>query len=212
MCFWRPALTPSPLPEGEGAEPAPRALGAAALGDFGLAMALDRSRLAQAGMMVGTVSYMPPEQALGVGVTPKSDLYALGAMLYELVTGRPPFLGDESVAIITQHVNTPPVAPTWHRPDCPPGLEALILRLLEKDPAKRPASAAEVREALASVGPSPQPSPAGGGGIVASLAAAGDGAPSNPVYRGTFVGREAELSQLQAAFDGALSGQGALAA
>src|SRR5436309_9834328 len=99
-------------------------------------------------MMVGTVSYMPPEQAMGGEVTPRSDLYSLGAMLYELVTGRPPFVGDESVAIITQHLNTPPVAPSWHIRDVPPGLEALILRLLEKDPAKRPASAAEVREAL----------------------------------------------------------------
>src|SRR5437868_3441296 len=102
-------------------------------------------------MMVGTVSYMPPEQAMGGEVTPRSDLYALGAMLYEMVCGRPPFVGDESVAIISQHLNTPPVAPSWHRPDCPPGLEALILRLLEKDPSKRPASAAQVREALATV-------------------------------------------------------------
>ena len=114
--------------------------GRAKLGDFGLAVAVDRSRLTQAGMMVGTVNYMPPEQAMGGEVTPQSDLYSLGYMLYEMVTGRPPFVGDESVAIIGQHLNTPPVAPTWHRPDCPTGLEALILRLLEKDASKRPAS------------------------------------------------------------------------
>ena len=64
--------------------------------------------------MVGTVSYMTPEQAMGGEVTPRADLYSLGAMLYEMVTGRPPFLGDDSVAIIGQHINTPPVAPTWH--------------------------------------------------------------------------------------------------
>ena len=125
--------------------------GVAKLGDFGLAVALDRSRLTQAGMMVGTVSYMPPEQATGGEVGPRSDLYSLGAMLYEMVTGRPPFVGDESVAIIGQHLNTSPVAPTWHRPDCPPALETLILRLLEKDASKRPATAAEVREALAAI-------------------------------------------------------------
>ena len=93
--------------------------GIAKIGDFGLAVALDRSRLTTEGMMVGTVSYMPPEQAMGGEVTPQSDLYSLGAMLYEMVTGRPPFLGDDSVAIIGQHINTPPVAPTWHNGQCP---------------------------------------------------------------------------------------------
>src|SRR5438876_12072040 len=106
-------------------------------------------------MMVGTARYMPPEQAMGGEVTPRSDLYSLGAMLYELVTGRPPFVGDESVAIITQHLNTPPVAPSWHVPDLPPGLETLILRLLEKDPSRRLSSAGEVRTALAGVARSP---------------------------------------------------------
>ena len=69
--------------------------------------------------MVGTVSYMPPEQAMGGEVTAKADLYSLGAMLYEMVTGRPPFTGDDTVAIIGQHINTPPVSLTWHRPDLP---------------------------------------------------------------------------------------------
>ncbi|MFQ6026849.1 MAG: serine/threonine-protein kinase, partial [Dehalococcoidia bacterium] len=101
--------------------------GIAKIGDFGLAVAIDRSRLTSEGMMVGTVSYMPPEQAMGGEVTPRADLYSLGAMLYEMVTGRPPFLGDDSVAIIGQHINTPPVAPTWHCPECPRPLEALIL-------------------------------------------------------------------------------------
>ena len=122
--------------------------GTAKIGDFGLAVATDRSRLTQEGMMVGTVSYMPPEQAMGGDVTPRSDLYSLGAMLYEMVTGRPPFVGDDSVAIIGQHINTPPVAPTWHNQSCPRPLEALILRLLAKDPSERPESAADVLTAL----------------------------------------------------------------
>lgn len=82
--------------------------GVAKIGDFGLAVVQDRSCLTEEGMMVGTVSHMPLPQAMGGAVTSQSDLYSLGAMLYELVTGRPPFLGDESVAIIGQHINTPP--------------------------------------------------------------------------------------------------------
>ncbi len=82
--------------------------GTAKIGDFGLAVALDRSRLTTEGMMVGTVSYMPPEQAMGGEVSPKMDLYSLGAVLYEMVTGRPPFLGDDSVAIIGQHIRFNP--------------------------------------------------------------------------------------------------------
>jgi serine/threonine protein kinase len=84
--------------------------GTARIGDFGLALAVELSRLTQEGMMVGTYYYMPPEQAMGGEVTIKADLYSLGAMLYEMVTGRPPFTGDDMVAIIGQHINTPPVA------------------------------------------------------------------------------------------------------
>ena len=98
--------------------------GTAKLGDFGLAVALDRSRLTREGMMVGTTSYMPPEQALGGDVTPRSDLYAFGCLLYEMVAGQPPFLGGDSVAVISQHINTAPVAPTWHNPEVPKPLDA----------------------------------------------------------------------------------------
>jgi serine/threonine protein kinase len=174
--------------------------GRAKIGDFGLAVALDRSRLTQAGTMVGTVSYMPPEQALGGEVGPRSDLYSLGAMLYELVCGRPPFLGDESVAIIGQHLNTPPVSPSWHREDCPQALEALILRLLEKDPTKRPESAEEVEEALAAIRTSEE----------SRVEPAPPTPVQDPLYRRVFVGREQELGQVKDAFDQAFSGEGSL--
>jgi tetratricopeptide (TPR) repeat protein len=176
--------------------------GTAKIGDFGLAVATDRSRLTQAGMMVGTVSYMPPEQAMGGDATAQSDLYSLGAMLYEMVCGRPPFVGDESVAIIGQHLNTPPVAPTWHRPDCPFALETLILRLLEKDATKRPASAAAVREALQAVQT--------GRPTTATVDGASTAPSYDPLYRRTFVGREQEVNQLHQAYDAALSGRGGL--
>jgi tetratricopeptide (TPR) repeat protein len=174
--------------------------GTAKIGDFGLALAVDLSRLTQPGMMVGTVTYMPPEQAMGGNVTAKADLYALGAMLYEMVTGRPPFVGDDSIAIIGQHINTPPVSPTWHRADLPPALETLILRLLEKDPDKRPESAAVVLEALEAIE----------AGKAKIEERSREGPAENPLYRRVFVGREPELKQLQSAFDGAISGQGAL--
>ena len=209
---------------GEGAAPTPYTPhptpAVAKIGDFGLAVSLDRTRLTQAGMMVGTVSYMPPEQATGGAVTPQSDLYSLGAMLYEMVAGRPPFLGDEIVAVIGQHLNVAPVSPAWHRHDCPPGLEALILRLLEKDPSRRPASATEVRAALASASlsvrdpSSPALLPHGEKGAEQLGPTADSLLPTasaeNPLYRRVFVGRETELRQLQTAFDHALSGQGGL--
>jgi hypothetical protein len=174
--------------------------GTAKINDFGLAMAIDVSRLTMEGMMVGTVSYMPPEQAMGGEVSSKADLYSLGAMLYEMVTGRPPFVGDDSVSIIGQHLNNQPISPTWHRADLPLAFESLIMLLLEKDPEKRPASAKDVLAALESIEK---------GDIKESVT--NHRVPTeNPIYRRIFVGRENELKQLQNAFTGAMSGQAAL--
>ena len=87
--------------------------GAAKIGAIGLAVAVDLSRLTQEGMIVGTAFYMPPEQATGQEVTPRSDLYSVGAMLYEMVAGRPPFIGNTTVAIIGRHIDSsPPISPT----------------------------------------------------------------------------------------------------
>jgi class 3 adenylate cyclase len=179
--------------------------GNAALGDFGLAVAVDRSRMTMQGMMVGTVAYMPPEQALGRTPDARCDLYALGAMLYEMVAGRPPFLGDDAVGVISQHINTPPVDPSWHTPECPKPLEALILRLLAKSPDERPAKAEDVAQELrrildrstidTTIHPQ-QPD-------------------ANADLRGFnwsfFVGRREEMESLKEALEGALSGKGSLA-
>ena len=178
--------------------------GIAKIGDFGLAVSLDRSRLTTEGMLVGTVSYMPPEQAMGGEVTPRSDLYSLGAMLYEMVTGRPPFLGDDSVAIIGQHINTPPVAPTWHNGECPRALDALILRLLAKDPSERPESATDVLSALDAIDLNE-----------ATPLVKGDEGISDPhaldsLAGGVFVGRQQEMGDLKACLEDALSGRGRL--
>ncbi|MGH2784633.1 MAG: protein kinase domain-containing protein [Actinomycetota bacterium] len=177
--------------------------GNARLGDFGLAVALDRSRLTAEGMMLGTVAYMPPEQALGRTPDARSDLYSLGAMLYEMLTGRTPFLGDEAVAIISQHIGTAPVAPSWHNSEVPPALERLVLALLAKDPDKRPATAAEVRDALTAIATATTTH----GQAAAAVAEA------NPLDRlagGVFVGREREMDDLRAGLDDALSGRGRL--
>jgi len=118
------------------------------LGDFGLAIAPDQSRITSHGIMVGTAAYMSPEQALGRVLEPRSDLYSLGALIYELLTGRPPFIGDDLMAIVSQHVNAVPEAPSRHAPGISPALDALVLKLLAKTPAERPLSAAMVRETL----------------------------------------------------------------
>jgi eukaryotic-like serine/threonine-protein kinase len=175
--------------------------GSAKLGDFGLARALDLSRITQDGAMVGTAAYMPPEHALGGDVGPKSDLYSLGAMLYTMLTGRPPFLGDDTVSIISQHLNARAISPSWHNPEVGPDVEALVLELLEKDPEKRPTSAAEVRERIRKIRAAPAPPvppaerPARGAGRLTW---------------GRFVGRAAELERLKEAVDSAFGGQGSL--
>jgi class 3 adenylate cyclase len=116
----------------------------AKLGDFGLALAIDRSRLTMTGVVMGTAAYMSPEQALGQDTDARTDLYALGAMLYELVAGRLPFIGDSTAAVTSQHINAAPVAPSKHNPAVPRALDALILRMLAKAPDQRPESALAV--------------------------------------------------------------------
>jgi eukaryotic-like serine/threonine-protein kinase len=117
--------------------------------DFGIARAVDAStRLTAAGQVVGTPAYMSPEQWQGERVDERSDLYSLGCVLYALLTGRPAFDKGEPLAIMYQHLNTAPAAPRTIRPDVPPELDHLVLDLLAKDPARRPADAGHVIAAL----------------------------------------------------------------
>ena len=133
--------------------------GTAKIGDFGIAMSSGHTRLTITGTMLGTVSYMAPEQAMGSEVDHRCDLYSLGIILYELVTGMKPFPGVHPVAVINQHINSKPVAPTWHNPDCPVVLEELILNMMAKSPSDRPESAEAVLTRLQSVQPGGESEP-----------------------------------------------------
>jgi serine/threonine-protein kinase len=119
--------------------------------DFGIARALGagaEENLTQAGSVMGTATYFSPEQAQGLGLDPRSDLYSLGVVLYEMVTGRAPFTGDSPVAIAYKHVQEQPPRPRQVNPDVPADLEAIIGKLLAKNPATRYPSAEDLRADL----------------------------------------------------------------
>ena len=161
------------------------------IGDFGLALSPGANRMTSPDVVVGTPLYMSPEQIRGDELDQRTDLYSLGAMLYEIVAGTPPFSGDSPLAIIGQHLNTAPLAPTWHNQECPRELDSLILRLLAKDADGRPESAAEVLEALDLIEAS-----ASGAQTPGSHKRTGD-APSLS-SNSSFVGRDRETARLAA--------------
>ncbi|MFC1434085.1 protein kinase [Streptacidiphilus sp. N1-3] len=124
--------------------------GAVKVMDFGIARALTgaSSTMTQTGMVMGTPQYLSPEQALGKAVDHRSDLYATGCMLYELLTLRPPFTGDTPLSVVYQHVQDPPVPPSQANSRVPASLDPLVLRSLAKDPDDRFQSADEFRAHL----------------------------------------------------------------
>ncbi len=119
------------------------------LSDFGLASRTSTPS-SEAGIIVGTVGYLPPEAATGRGSEPRSDLYSLGVVMYEMAVGKPPFLGDD-IQVIYSHIHDSPPPPRSINTEIPVPLELLILRLLAKDPDQRPASAAALLEEIESV-------------------------------------------------------------
>ncbi|MQS13229.1 serine/threonine protein kinase [Streptomyces kaniharaensis] len=152
--------------------------GAVKVMDFGIARALTggATTMTQTGMVMGTPQYLSPEQALGKPVDHRSDLYAAGCMLYELLTLRPPFTGDTPLSVVYQHVQDPPVPPSQANSRVPLGLDPLVLRSLAKNPDDRFQDADEfrahvqhmLREMHGAAG-------AGWAGAAAGLAAAGQG-------------------------------------
>lgn len=136
-----------------GADPADREDSLVKVLDFGIARLMDSAgaptALTTTGSVVGTPAYMSPEQAHGdVPVDERTDLYSLGCILYELVTGRLPFEASAWHVLLRKHMDEPPVPPSRHRPELPRDWDELILALLEKNPADRPQRAGEVRRRL----------------------------------------------------------------
>ncbi|MFD9288287.1 protein kinase [Streptomyces sp. NPDC060030] len=138
--------------------------------DFGIARAMQSgvTSMTQTGMVVGTPQYLSPEQALGRGVDARSDLYSVGIMLFQLLTGRIPFDADSPLAIAYAHVQEEPVAPSSINRAVTPAMDALVARALKKNPNERFPSAAamqdEITRVLSAVGPASAPVIVGGGG------------------------------------------------
>src|SRR3712207_2005551 len=118
--------------------------------DFGIARAVSDSAatMTSTAAVIGTAQYLSPEQARGESVDARSDVYSMGCLLYELVTGAPPFTGDSPVSVAYQHVREDPRLPSSINPQIPPELDAILLKAMSKNPANRYQSAQEMRNDL----------------------------------------------------------------
>lgn len=171
--------------------------GAPVLVDFGLASAFrrgGREALSIGGTIVGTTHYMAPEQVRGEVVDARADLYALGCMIYEAVTGRPPFAGASPHAVLAHHLYDQPLPPSAHAPALPAWLDGLVLALLAKDPRDRIGYAQDVAAILAEHG--------------VRVDVPARGAPY--VYRARLIGRDEPLARFDPVLAGLHDGHGAI--
>ncbi|UCG86062.1 MAG: protein kinase [Gemmatimonadota bacterium] len=184
--------------------------GHALVADFGIALAVTAAggeRLTETGLSLGTPMYMSPEQIDGAGVDARSDIYALGVVLFEAATGQPPFEGPTPLAIAVKHQMTAPPDPRALNAEIPTEVAQLILRCLAKDKHERYGSASDLLSELESARQR-----------LAALAAVGDCAPSRAVVSAAvegvgdlFVAREEELTRLHALLEQAVAGEGRVA-
>jgi len=159
--------------------------------DFGIARAGDPAEsLTQAGAVMGTATYFSPEQAQGHVVDPRTDVYSLGVVLYEMVAGRPPFTGENPVSIAYQHVREEPVPPSEHNPDVPPVFDAIVAKAMAKNRVNRYSSSDDLRADLLrfnaghAVSAEPRGSAAALTGVMAGGGAVGPAADSTRVQQG----------------------------
>ena len=155
----------------------------AKLADFGIARAADATTISRPrAAVLGTAKYMSPEQARGRATGPRSDLYSLGVVLYEMLTGRVPFEAENPAAVRAKHAAERPPRPGESNPEVPAALDAVVARLLSKDPGERFGSAAELVEELGRVRKLPPPvaAPRGGGGMAPDAPPATPSAPAFP--------------------------------
>ncbi|MCI4362909.1 MAG: protein kinase [Thermoplasmata archaeon] len=192
--------------------------GTVKLMDFGLARAFDRPRLTAPGTMVGTPSYMAPENALGKESDERSDLYSLGAVFYEMATGRPLFRSEDSLKVIYSHIHDEPALPSRVNPRLPTAVDHVLLRLLAKNPGERYASAGDLERALTAIGkvslPPESVEPPGPTSTTLSplphqATPEGQRIPTPEIGRSLpLVGREAEVASLKGFVDQVLRGDG----
>ncbi len=118
------------------------------LTDFGIVRVAEDAGLTNSGIVLGTADYLSPEQARGETLTASSDLYSLAVVMFEMLAGRPPFVGPTAVSIAMQHASASPPSLRQFNSNVPPALDQLIMRTLEKEPEDRFVSAAEMQQAL----------------------------------------------------------------
>jgi serine/threonine protein kinase len=164
--------------------------------DMGLAASEEEIDLTEERGLTGTVHYMSPEQIRGTGIDQRLDLYALGVMLYEILTGRLPFDGESPATVALKHIREVPVPLRQHRSDIPTVLQQAVQTLLEKEPVSRYSSAGELRASLAALG--------GSDPGAESRSFKGTSLPLRP----RFVGRAEELSVLRRLLSDASEGRG----